>query len=248
MKKVLIGIALTTAFASQSALAGENIVYELDGRPYEGYWAKVNNTAPLVLLVHDWDGLTEYEEKRAEMLNSMGYNVFAVDLFGQDVRPTKVEDKRQHTGALYKDRMKLQALMNAGLEQAGKLGGNLDNTVVMGYCFGGAATLEAARAGMNARGFVTFHGGLQTPEGQNYTQTKAPILVLHGTADSAIPMSQFAELAVELEQSGVPHEMITYSGAPHAFTVFGSDRYREDADKKSWLAFSEFLVTTTGKP
>ncbi len=45
-------------------------------------------------------------------------NVFAVDLFGQDVRPTKVEDKKQHTGELYKDRAKLQALMNAGLQRS----------------------------------------------------------------------------------------------------------------------------------
>jgi dienelactone hydrolase len=36
--------------------------------------------------------------------------------------------------------------------------------------------------------------------------------------------------------------MITYSGAPHAFTVFGSSRYREDADKKSWKRFTEFLA------
>ena len=35
--------------------------------------------------------------------------------------------------------------------------------------------------------------------------------------------------------------MVTYSGAPHAFTVFGSPRYREDADKKSWKLFGEFL-------
>jgi dienelactone hydrolase len=35
--------------------------------------------------------------------------------------------------------------------------------------------------------------------------------------------------------------MITYSGAPHAFTVFGSPRYREAADKKSWQRFKEFL-------
>jgi len=35
--------------------------------------------------------------------------------------------------------------------------------------------------------------------------------------------------------------MITYSGAPHAFTIYGSERYREDADKKSWLRFTEFL-------
>jgi dienelactone hydrolase len=42
----------------------------------------------------------------------------------------------------------------------------------------------------------------------------------------------------------VVHEMITYSGAPHAFTVFGTDRYREDADKKSWKRFTEYLEQT----
>ncbi len=244
MKKAsLLGLALLAPLS----MAGQHVTYQVDGENYEGYWSKVNNTAPMVLLVHDWDGLTEYEERRAEMLNQMGYNVFAVDLFGQNVRPTKVEDKKQHTGALYKDRQKLRSLMQAGFDQAGMLGGNLDNTVVMGYCFGGAAVLESARAGMNARGFVTFHGGLKTPKGQDYSQTKAPILVLHGTADSAIPMVQFAALATELEEHQVPHQMITYSGAPHAFTVFESKNYREDADNKSWNEFSDFLVATTGK-
>ena len=42
---------------------------------------------------------------------------------------------------------------------------------------------------------------------------------MHGTADKAITMGQFANRAVELEQAGVKHEMVTYSGAPHAFTV-----------------------------
>ncbi len=46
----------------------------------------------------------------------------------------------------------------------------------------------------------------------------------------------------ELEAAGVGHEMVTYGGAPHAFTVFDSPRYREDADKKSWKLFGEFLV------
>ena len=45
----------------------------------------------------------------------------------------------------------------------------------------------------------------------------------------------------ELEATGIKHEMVTYSGAPHAFTVFGSNRYREDADRKSWGRFSRFL-------
>lgn len=242
MKSTIGLIFLLFTFLAQ---AGESKIYNVKGNDYEGYWAKVSDSAPLVLLIHDWDGLTDYEMKRAQMLNEMGYNVFAADLFGKGVRPTEVKDKKQHTGELYKDREKLRALMQGSLDFAASLGGNAENVVVMGYCFGGAAVLESARAGMNAKGFVTFHGGLSTPDGQSYSQTTAPILVLHGTADSAIPMSQFASLAEQLETANVKHEMITYSGAPHAFTVFGSPRYREDADRKSWASFSNFLTATT---
>lgn len=242
MRSVFITILL---IFSTFAVAGESKIYNVNGSNYEGYWAKVSDDAPLVLLVHDWDGLTDYEIQRAKMLNTLGYNVFAVDLFGAGIRPTEVKDKKQHTGELYKDREKLRALMQGSLNFAAQLGGNSANTVVMGYCFGGAAVLESARAGMQAQGFVTFHGGLTTPEGQSYQNTTAPILVLHGSADSAIPMSQFAALAEQLEQAQVRHEMITYSGAPHAFTVFNSPRYREEADKKSWARFTDFLAVHT---
>ena len=57
-------------------------------------------------------------------------------------------------------------------------------------------------------------------------------------------MYDFAALAKELEKNHVSHEMITYSGAPHAFTVFSSDRYRKDADRKSWKRFTEYLIET----
>jgi dienelactone hydrolase len=36
--------------------------------------------------------------------------------------------------------------------------------------------------------------------------------------------------------------MITYGGAPQAFTVLGGDRYRKDADRKSWERFGAFLA------
>jgi len=231
-----------------SALASENhVLYQVENELYQGYYVSPSKNAPLVLLVHDWDGLTDYEIKRADMLAQMGYAVFAVDLFGASVRPTKTEDKRKHTGELYKDRMKLRNLMQAALQKAGQLGANTGNSVAMGYCFGGAAVLEFARSGAPLKGFATFHGGLTTPQGQDYSQASGKILIMHGSADSAITMDQFANLATELESNAVEHEMITYSGAPHAFTVFDSDRYREDADKKSWLRFSEFLSTVTAE-
>ncbi len=238
-------ILLSVIFTSSLATAGESITYAVDGQDYEGYYIIAQQPdAPTVLLIHDWDGLTDYEVKRAQMLADLGYSVFAADLFGAGVRPTKVEDKRQHTGELYKDRQKMRNLLTGAVNTAKAQGLNTDNSVVMGYCFGGAAVLEFARSGAPTKGFVTFHGGLATPEGQDYSSAQGAFLILHGTADSNITMDQFAALAGELEANNLHHEMITYSGAPHAFTVFGAKSYREDADKKSWQRFTEFLAET----
>jgi dienelactone hydrolase len=241
--RYLFSLLLIMLFGT-GTFAGENINYSVEGRQYEGYFIKAKPGAPMVLLVHDWDGLTDYEVKRAQMLADLGYSIFAADLFGAGVRPTKDEDKRQHTGELYKDRQKLRKLLYGALDTAKARGLNTENAVAVGYCFGGAVVLELARSGADLQGFVTFHGGLATPEGQDYSSAKGKFLILHGSADTSITIDQFATLAKELEARHIEHEMITYSGAPHAFTVFGSERYREDADKKSWKRFIEYLSDT----
>ena len=242
--KYVFTLFFVLIFSSTAIAAGDAVSYEVNGEPYEGYFVSPSPNAALILLVHDWDGLTDYEIKRAHMLADLGYAVFALDLFGAGVRPTEVKDKRQHTGELYKDRGKMRTLLRAALETAKSKGANVHNAVAMGYCFGGAAVLELARSGADLKGFVTFHGGLSTPAGQDYSKTKGKLLILHGTADTSITMDQFAKLAKELEEKGISHEMITYSGAPHAFTVFGTNRYRKDADKKSWKRFTAFLEET----
>ncbi len=227
-----------------AAVAGQKVEYRVGGAAYQGYSAKAQGASKgLVLIIHDWDGLTEYEEKRAEMLAVMGYDAFAVDLYGKGNRPVETGAKKAETGKLYNDREKMRSLILGGLAEARKIS-DLP-AVVMGYCFGGAATLELARSGKADRiaGYATFHGGLSTPEGQGYAKTTPPILVAHGGADTSITMDHVAALSKEFEQAGVPYEIQVYSGAPHAFTVFGSDRYRDRADKQSWAAFQEFLST-----
>ena len=51
-------------------------------------------------------------------------------------------------------------------------------------------------------------------------------------------------VAFEEELRGAPHvdwQVTTYSGAPHAFTIPGTDRYRPAADARSWRAMACFL-------
>ncbi|GAB4171479.1 MAG: dienelactone hydrolase family protein [Geothermobacteraceae bacterium] len=226
------------------AVEGEFFDYRIDDQTFEGYLISPASGAPLVLLVHDWDGLTDYEVKRAGMLAELGYAVFAIDMFGKGVRPTARADKKKLTGALYQDRERMRHLLRGAINEARKKGLNLDNAVVMGYCFGGAVVLELARSGADFKGFVSFHGGLAIPEGQDYSRTRGSVLVFHGSADKAVSMAQFATMAEDLEKHDVRHEMTTYGGAPHAFSVFGSNRYRKDADHKSWRRFVTYLQET----
>ena len=90
----------------------------------------------MVLLIHDWDGITEYEKTRTRMLKEKGYSVFAADLFRKGVRPEKIEDRRKLTGELYSNREKMRSLMVGALKKARSLGAQVDNGVAMGYCFG----------------------------------------------------------------------------------------------------------------
>jgi dienelactone hydrolase len=242
--RILISICLSLTLATVALAAGKEVSYQIGEQQFEGYFISPKDKAPLVLMIHDWDGLTDYEVKRAQMLVDLGYAVFVGDMFGKGIRPTEITEKKKLTGSLYKDRSRMRQLLQGMLSAAQSQGGDLSNAIIMGYCFGGTVVLELARSGENLKGFVTFHGGLNTPENQDYSQTKGKLLVLHGSADKAVSMEQFANLTVELEQQNIAHEMITYSGAPHAFSVFGSERYRAEADRKSWLRFTEYLQET----
>src|SRR5205085_5136651 len=44
-----------------------------------------------------------------------------------------------------------------------------------------------------------------------------PILILHGTADQTVPVSQSELFAAALKKAGVEHELILIEGAPHTF-------------------------------
>lgn len=221
------------------------LTYQVGDRDYEGYLTKGHEGGPLILLIHDWDGLTDYEIKRSEMLGKLGYNVFAVDLFGKGNRPATTEARRQATGALYQDRATMRRLLDGGLQIARRELGS-GPAVALGYCFGGAAALEMARSGADLAGVVSVHGGLSTPQGEDYSKFRGSILIQHGSADTSVSLQEFAALGEQLEKAGIEHEMTTYSGAQHAFSVIGGERYHPQADAKSWQRLTGWLSEVVG--
>lgn len=51
------------------------------------------------------------------------------------------------------------------------------------------------------------------------TKDDAPMLILHGTADTTTPLSGSEEFAAKLAAVGVEHQLVVVEGAPHSFDL-----------------------------
>jgi dienelactone hydrolase len=121
---------------------------------------------------------------------------------------------------------------------------------VIGYCFGGTGALEVARSGAAVAGVVSFHGGLDAPEGMKAAAGKIPakVLVLHGADDPFVSAAEIAGFQREMTAAKADWQMVYYSGAVHSFTQTeaGSDpsrgaAYHAPSDRRSWEAMKVFF-------
>lgn len=232
--------------------AGADIVEYTVGHDHDGtrlesvvvHDASRPGPKPTVVIVHDWTGLREYPRARAHMLARLGYAAVAIDVYGVGVRfdDADVEGASAEAGGYYGNPALLRARVHAGLDAAiADENVDPDAIVVIGYCFGGSAALEFARTGAAVRGVVSFHGGLVSHDPADVSAIAAPLLILTGGADPVVPDAAIAAFQDELRtREDLDWQVVTYSGAPHAFTLPGPN-YQDAADRRSWRAFRAFL-------
>jgi dienelactone hydrolase len=231
---------------------GADVDYESEGVRFRGYLAVpavAEGSVPGVLVVHDWLGVTDATRMRCDMLARLGYAAFAADVYGAGTRPSE-EEAAGVAGRFYGDEATWRARLGAALARLAEEP-TVDPTrlAAVGYCFGGSSALQLARTGAKLRAVVSFHGGLQTGPAGEAARIAAKLLVLTGGADPHVPVESV--MALEGELAAVPTidwQVVTYSGAMHAFTVptantpeYGA-AYDERADRRSWTAMKDFFV------
>jgi dienelactone hydrolase len=249
---VLAVVALSVTSA-EAKVHTETVVYKHGETNLEGllvYPEDSSRLLPGVLVVHDWGGPGPYAHRRAEQLAEAGYVAFAIDMYGQGVRPTTTEEKARQAGIYRSDRALMRARARAGLDLL-LASPRVDSKRVaaIGYCFGGGTALELARSGAPLAGVVSFHGNLDTPDPADAKAIKAKILICHGADDPYVPAEQVSAFQKEMKDAGVDYQFIAYSGAVHAFTQkeAGNDNskgaaYNEAADRRSWQAMRDFFA------
>lgn len=118
----------------------------------------------------------------------------------------------------------------------------------VGFSNGGYFALWLAATGRVQAG-VSYYGALTGDQSDNdlnffrrvFSARSSPVLILHGDADSTVPVRKAIELDSILTAAGASHEFHIYSGAAHRF-----DRSRGAANKSAaadaWTLSSEFLA------
>ena len=215
-------------------------------------------TAGAVVVCHGGGGLGPHERGVIARLAELGYAAVAPDLFGD---PATVEARAlSDAGKPVPDAMRaqimgtIQRLVAQPAVLRGRVGAAIESArahasrvAVIGYCFGGTAALEAARARFEVACVVAFHGGLAATEPA--TQIATRVLACAGGADPHCPPQQRAAFEAEMTSAGADWQLHVYGGVRHAFSVRGSERipgcaYDERADRRSWAATIGLLDET----
>ena len=175
----------TMFWPEEADLQRREMEIEFRGIKYLGHLVappKVDGERPLVLVIHNYQGLKFFDVDVAEYLARIGYVGLAIDLYGEYVPAAQrlfPEDPEKVSGfqklcfdamvRLDSDheffRSLIESWLKAGLEDESV--NSSVNPAAIGYCFGGVAVLEAVRAGLGLSGVVSFHGLLQTGEDPN---------------------------------------------------------------------------------
>jgi dienelactone hydrolase len=241
--------------AAHGAIVKKPYEYNLAGNKYLGYIAyddSLKGPRPGVLVAHNWMGITDETKSKVDKLAELGYVALAVDIYGKGREPKNVEEAASMATGYKKDRVPLRNRMHQGLRELAKQK-NVDKNklAVIGYCFGGTAAIELARAGADVKAVVSFHGGLDSPKPADGARIKGRILALHGADDPYVPAADLAAFEEEMRKSKVDWQLIKYGGAVHSFTekAAGTDNskgaaYNAAADARSWEAMKQLFSET----
>jgi len=252
--KTLIPLFLAAACAvsAQAKLITKTVEYQQGGTTLEGYLAyddALSGPRPGVLVVHQWMGLTDYEQNRAVMLAHLGYVAFCADIYGKGIRPQSIQEAGTEATKYKTNRTLLRLRVNAGLEELKKCGPvDTKRIAAIGYCFGGTTVIELARSGAELNGIVSFHGGLDSPTPADGKTIKCKVLVCHGADDPFEKPEDLAAFEKEMRDAGVDWRLIKYGGAVHSFTQPMADgslpgaKYNARADKRSWADMMSFFT------
>lgn len=237
-RTLLVFAALLTVFLTPPALHAQDwakaaleksprhheyVAVKHDGRTVQAFvvYPEVKGKAPVVLLIHEIFGLSDWAKEMADELAAQGYLVIAPDLLsgfgpnggGTDAFPGQDAVTRAVSG-LNPDTV--MADLDAAADYALHQPSAAQRLYVTGFCWGGGKSFAYATHRHDLAAAFVFYG----PPPPEVNTITAPVYGFYGENDaritSTVPATEQA-----MKAAGKKYEPVIYPGAGHGFMRAG---------------------------
>ena len=211
-------------------------------------YPQTSQKAGAVLVIHENRGLTDWVRTVADRLAEQGYIAIAPDLLSGAApnggRTSDFPTSDAAREAISKlPREQVLADLAAAANYARTLPSANGKLAVMGFCWGGSRTWDAANAIDDVSVAMPFYGtGPATDEG--VTGIEAPIHGFYGGDDARVNATIQTTKNL-MDQHGKTFEAVIYPGAGHAFMRLGEEGEPSQANRtardESWTRLLTIL-------
>lgn len=176
--------------------------------------------APVVVAIHDNQGMSNWIRGVADQLAADGFIAIAPDLLTMLDVPRRPDGGSELAGVRAVIGRVDQAARDRYIQAVGEWGTRLPGATtrygVMGFCWGGSTVFAHAVAAPASLGAVVVYYG-PSPAAESLGSVRAPILGLYGEDDARVNTT-VPPAAAALHAAGRTFEAHTFAGAGHGFT------------------------------
>lgn len=249
---ILAAIAITLP---TTAAAQDWAVKLLEASPRHGEWVNIKagkrtvktfvvypeskSKAPVIVVIHEIFGLTDWVRRLADELASHGYIALAPDLLSGSGSSAGQDSARQTVGSLPPEQVTsdLNAVADYGL----KLPACNGKLSVTGYCWGGTQSFRFATNRSDLKAAYVFYGSAPESE-EELKRINCPVYGFYAENDMRINAT-LDKTSAQMKQLGKTFSNKIYSGGGHGFMRAGDDPNGTTENKKARLAaWKDWLV------
>jgi len=196
-------------------------------------YPEVKQKAPVVVLIHEIFGLSDWAKEMADELAGQGYIVIAPDLLsgfgpnggGSDAFPSQDATTKAVSG-LNAD--VVTADLDAAADYGKKLPSANGKVFVAGFCWGGGKSFAFATHRHDLSAAFVFYGA-PPPD---FSTITAPVYGFYAGNDARISATVPATTDA-MKAAGKKYEPVIYDGAGHGFMRAGEDPAGTEPNKKA---------------
>jgi carboxymethylenebutenolidase len=203
----------------------EYINLQHGGRTVQAFvvYPEVKTKAPVIVLIHEIFGLSDWAKEMADELAGQGFIVVAPDLLtgfgpnggGSDAFPSMDATTKAVSGL---DPAVVNADLDAAADYGKKIPAANGKIAVVGFCWGGSKSFAFAAHRKDLSAAFVFYGTGPS----DVTTITAPVYGFYAGNDARVGATVPATTDA-MKAAGKKYEPVTYDGAGHGFMRGGED-------------------------